>query len=94
VPPNKQLQRTLWDMALSVNNVSAPRICIGKKFQSTAPTTALPANIAAVNRKKRLSPADNHTPSANAPSSRLDMVNSGTAMWLVGAPIANNSLTA
>ena len=78
----------------SVKVASAPRICIGKMFQSTKPLTAFPANINAVNRIARLPCDDLQTPRENASNKRLDRVKRETTKPLVGAPIANNSLMA
>ncbi len=79
---------------VSVSVGVAPRMCIGKKFHSTALSAAFPTIIHARNRSARFSPDDSHTPSAHAARSALQSVNSGTTSLLVGAPMAKSSLTA
>ena len=79
---------------VSVNDRSAPRMCMGKAFQISKPMTADPANITASARTTRRSPAARHTPSEKTRRSTLQRLNSATAIRLVGAPMAKSSLTA
>jgi hypothetical protein len=78
---------------MSVNAGSTPRMCIGKKFQSASALTALSAIITASTRTSRVW-ADTQMPSEKSSIPTLEMVKSGTRKSLVGAPIANSSLTA
>src|SRR5512132_3195919 len=79
---------------VSVNVAGTPRMCIGKQFHKTRLSTAFAQIIDAIRRRERSCRDDLQTPAPNAAISRLDSVNSGTTSRLVGAPIANSSLTA
>ncbi len=92
--PNKAPTPARVTCMVSVNVISAPRMCIGKKFHNTKPFTALMIIINAKTHRARFRPADIQMPSVNATKSTEYNVKSRTTRWLVGAPIANSSLTA
>ncbi len=76
----------------SLATVPVPGWCIGKNIHIKA-TTADAKIIAEVARKDRLGPANNQTPTANATTSGIYTLDMAIQNVLVGAPIAESSLT-
>lgn len=78
---------------VSVNDGCIPRMCIGKKFHKIKLFTEFPNIIKANARRIRLPLDSNQMPKAKAIKSKLEIVKRTTTNRLVGALIANNSLT-
>jgi len=82
----------------AVHRVRQCRLCSAhvhrEKFQSTRASTVFSAIITAIHCTTRRPSADFQIPMANRKSSALETVNQRTTNALVGAPIANSSLTA